>query len=59
MCERILSSDEGGKVHHTTREHVMAQFERNGDDMDFVDSYLRYIALGENELQNIAIVGFD
>jgi hypothetical protein len=54
-----LSSDEGGKVHHTTREHVMAQFERNGDDMDFVDSYLRYIALGENELQNIAIVGFD
>jgi transcriptional regulator with XRE-family HTH domain len=89
LCERIVSSDEGGKVHHTTRaalcfcywkfgekemsvktaqnlpharesrEHVMAQFERNGDDTDFVDSYLRYIALGENGWQDIAIVGFD
>lgn len=82
ICERVLSGDQGEKVHHTTRaalcfiylkagekekaiatarnlphvresrETVLAQFDKNPDTAE-IDSYLRFIAIGESCEQDV------
>jgi tetratricopeptide (TPR) repeat protein len=87
LCERILSDNQGEKVHHTTRaalcfiylkagkkekavataqelphiresrETVLAQFEQD-PTTDEINAYLKFIAIGENDEQDVITVDF-
>ena len=87
LCERVLSDNQGDKVHHTTRaalcfiymkagekeraiamarklphvresrEIILAQVEKDLS-VDEIDSYLKFIATGESDEQDIIAVDF-
>lgn len=87
LCERVLSNNQGDKVHHTTRaalcfiymkvgekakaadiarklphlresrEIILPQIEK-GLSVDEIDSYLRFIGIGESDEQDIISVDF-
>jgi transcriptional regulator with XRE-family HTH domain len=87
LCERVLSDNQGDKVHHTTRaalcfiymkagekeraiavarklphvresrEIILAQVEKDLS-VDEIDSYLKFIAIGESDKQDIIAVDF-
>jgi tetratricopeptide (TPR) repeat protein len=87
LCERVLSDNQGDKVHHTTRaalcfmymkagekekaievarklphvresrEIILAQVEKDLT-VDEIDSYLKFIAIGESDEQDIIAVDF-
>ena len=87
LCERVLSGNQGGKIHHTTRaalcfiymkagekekaiavanklphiresrESILEQLEKELD-ADEINSYLKFVAIGESDQQDIIIIDF-